>query len=129
MRPLDRRDFLAWALRGAAAAWLASCREEAQAPAARPARDDPRDPAVLASALRRRFDFLDLDEVSLQRFCRDYLRHVGPPALGGRDLYSRFLLSSDFFRNGAHEERLVRYVTFYDPYVSACPNPLARFGT
>lgn len=36
-----------------------------------------------------------------------------------------YLLSSDFFLNGADESRTVEYVAFYDP-LRACGNPFAR---
>ncbi len=41
------------------------------------------------------------------------------------DFYDRFLLSTDFFPNGADESRPVRFLAFYDPRVSPCYNPLA----
>jgi hypothetical protein len=36
-----------------------------------------------------------------------------------------FLLSSDFFKAGANESRVVRYLGLYDP-MGACGNPFAR---
>jgi hypothetical protein len=39
------------------------------------------------------------------------------------NIVSRYLLSTDFFQNGADETRAVRYVAFYDPYVTPCRNP------
>jgi hypothetical protein len=36
-----------------------------------------------------------------------------------------YLLSTDFFKNGADESRLVKYLSFYDALV-ACSNPFAR---
>lgn len=41
------------------------------------------------------------------------------------NLASTYLLSSDFFLNGADESRLVRYLRFYDP-MRPCGNPFAR---
>ena len=41
------------------------------------------------------------------------------------NLAETYLLSSDFFRNGADPARLVRYVRFYDPMIP-CGNPFAR---
>jgi hypothetical protein len=38
---------------------------------------------------------------------------------------STYLLSSDFFLNGADESRIVEYVSFYDP-LRACGNPFWR---
>jgi hypothetical protein len=40
---------------------------------------------------------------------------------------STFLLSSDFFRNGADVASTVRYVQFFDPMIP-CGNPFARFS-
>jgi hypothetical protein len=40
-------------------------------------------------------------------------------------LATLYLLSSDFFRNGADTSRVVRYVALYDP-VRACGSPFAR---
>ena len=41
------------------------------------------------------------------------------------NLASTYLLSSDFFLNGADESRVVQYVRFYDP-MRPCGNPFAR---
>jgi len=41
------------------------------------------------------------------------------------NLASTYLLSSDFFINGADESRLVRYRSYYDP-MRPCGNPFAR---
>ena len=40
---------------------------------------------------------------------------------------STYLLSSDFFRNGADVSQTVLYVSFYDPMVP-CGNPFARLS-
>ena len=40
-------------------------------------------------------------------------------------LISSYLLSGDFFLNGADESRVVRYVALYDP-LRPCGNPFAR---
>lgn len=41
------------------------------------------------------------------------------------NLATLFLLSSDFFTNGADETRIIRYVVLYDP-MRPCRNPFAR---
>jgi len=41
------------------------------------------------------------------------------------NLATLFLLSSDFFTNGAEETRVVKYVALYDP-MRPCGNPFAR---
>ncbi len=38
-----------------------------------------------------------------------------------------FLMSSDFFKNGADESRPVRYLALYEPTRIGCANPFARF--
>jgi hypothetical protein len=38
-----------------------------------------------------------------------------------------FLLSSDFFRNGADESGPVHYLALHDPWKVGCTNPFARF--
>ena len=45
------------------------------------------------------------------------------------DLVSRFLLSSDFFWNGADEATPVAYLGYYIPGRSPCFNPLLRPGS
>lgn len=42
------------------------------------------------------------------------------------ELAKNFLLSSDFFFNGANESTPVRYVRYYDAFNTACANPFAR---
>jgi hypothetical protein len=37
-------------------------------------------------------------------------------------LASQFLLSTDFFQNGMNENRMVKYVLYYDPYINFCYN-------
>ena len=98
---------------------------------------EPLDPwtELTAATLRRLLPYLQLDDDGLARFGRD-LR-----AAGGRDLLRRadagdararewlgqqFLLSSDFFWNGADESRPVGYRAYYDPYAQACANPFAH---
>ena len=85
-----------------------------------------------AERIRRHFDYLSIDEEGLQRFVADYERHYGkvtPRATAAnRVMYTKFLMSTDFFRNGADERKPVRYVALYDPYVSPCyvPFPIPR---
>ena len=80
--------------------------------------------------IKRHFSDLVIDEGGLRRFVRDYEKHVGRikwySVTSNSVLFSKFLLSSDYYRNGADPKRPVRYVMFYDPYVSPCWNPFAR---
>ena len=83
-----------------------------------------------ADRIKRHFSDLTIDEAGLRRFVRDYEKHVGRikwySVTSNRVLFSKFLLSSDYYRNGADPKRPVKYVMFYDPYVSPCWNPFAR---
>lgn len=81
--------------------------------------------------IAQRFDYLQLDRAGVQAFVRDYEKHIGElNALSPRDkdLFERFLMSTDFFQHGADESRPVRYVAFYDPYVTPCWNPCAKLA-
>jgi hypothetical protein len=132
MSGLDRRGFLRGCLLCGLSAALAACGREAESPATGPVAPDAReprardDPGELAAELRRGLPYLEIEAGSAERYCRDYLRHVGPPQTGARDFHSRFLLSSDFFANGADDGRSVRYVALYDPYLTPCANPFAQ---
>jgi|SRR5919197_2481937 hypothetical protein len=80
--------------------------------------------------LRAHFSYLNLDPAGVAQYfadCERYRASFSPHRPLGPDIYTDFLLSTDFFRNGADESRLIRYVGFYDPAVTACNNPLARF--
>src|SRR4051812_1845325 len=110
---------------------------------------------VIIAILKRRIGYLQTEPGSLRTFAdeyiaaqRDYesqLRALSMVALPlqvaspyawlkpGRALrrlednvVSRYLLSTDFFQNGADEGQPVRYVAFYDPYAAPCRNPFAR---
>jgi hypothetical protein len=112
--------------------------------------------AILA-VIRKRLSYLQLDEVGVQAFARDLAsRHVisslrlrsiataGPVyaslALSGQNRFHNgirhgeervvtyYLLSSDFFLNGADQSRVIRYLGYYDPF-RACGNPFARIGS
>lgn len=63
-----------------------------------------------------------LDLSSYPRVLTHTLRH------GEERLVSLYLLSSDFFPNGADETRIVRYRAYYDPVRDPhlCRNPFAR---
>jgi hypothetical protein len=80
--------------------------------------------------LRDHFWYLDLDPGGVRQYfidCRRYLPTFSPRLPLGAEACTRYLLSTDFFRIGADERRRVHYVGFYDPAVTPCNNPLARF--
>lgn len=82
--------------------------------------------------LRAHFPTLALGDEVLDRYLADHTRHLGPVgrfSLVRPDFFSRFLLSTDYFLDAgasADPSRPIRYVAFYDPYVSPCWNPAAR---
>jgi hypothetical protein len=105
--------------------------------------------------VRRRLDYLRLEPQGVRRFAQDMAgRHVISSARmhllsGFKSVYRRYplssghnsmayklrhgedrvvgayLISSDFFINGADESRLVNYLGMLDPR-TACGNPFAR---
>jgi hypothetical protein len=110
---------------------------------------------AIAMVLRKRLDYLTLDPDGVRRFAGDLLARNGLSSAkmhllsALRPLYPRhalssgnnaaaymlrhgedrivgsFLISSDFFRNGADETRVVRYLGLLDAR-RACANPFAR---
>lgn len=80
----------------------------------------------LHRALRTHFDYLSVDDSVIESFAADLVRNQGPwsPETSPRP-FTRFLASTDFFQNGADESRPLRYVSYYDPYVSTCYNPFS----
>jgi hypothetical protein len=80
-------------------------------------------PGTLEDRLRAHLPYLDVDDAVLAAFARD--QRAGTGAREEIDaIAARFLLSTDFFQNGADEDRPLRYVAYYDPYRSPCYNPL-----
>jgi hypothetical protein len=105
---------------------------------------------LIISVLHRKLAYMTLDEASLRTFADAFVNDYGTLGLKGEGLalsrpvfpivdspgtdevtrfenrvVSKFLLSSDFFRNGADETRLITYVAYYNPYSLACANPFA----
>ena len=112
------------------------------------------DDDAIVKVVHKKLDYLKLDEAGVRQFARDLatakiissprLRIIdaaGPlytrSALVGNNKFdnairhgedrvvTQYLLSSDFFSNGADERRTVRYLHYYDPMI-ACGNPFAR---
>lgn len=109
---------------------------------------------AVTRVLHKRLDYLKLDEQGVHRFATDVLQRevisrfrlmvidfVGPlytdtnvspdgkfgSALrhGEDRVVTQFLISSDFFINGADTQRVVKYLGWFDP-LAACSNPFAR---
>jgi hypothetical protein len=79
----------------------------------------------LAQAITRHYDYLELEPGAAERFARD---HEAWRAAGGGpepidQVFTRFLLSTDFFLHRGAAARPVRYLRFYDPYLAPCANP------
>jgi len=80
--------------------------------------------------IREHFPYLTIDADGLRRFLREYRLATGSPALEGEEDVRRFLdtflMSTDFFREGADESRTVRFTMLYDVYTNPCYDPLPR---
>lgn len=103
---------------------------------------------VLVSTIRTKLSYLKLEDGAPEAFARDFDADYGPfhvsllqkllgqqgvkTQVGAEDfdniVVSRFLLSTDFFRNGSDESKPVRYLAYFDPYTGACGNPFADLG-
>ncbi|MDE2347924.1 MAG: hypothetical protein KGL92_05430 [Gammaproteobacteria bacterium] len=112
------------------------------------------DPDAIIVVLRKRLNYLKLDDTGLHAFARDLAskheiasyrlrlidalgplytkvdfsdnNRVGSAVRHGEEhIVTLFLLSSDFFTNGANVTRTVHYLGYYDP-LHACANPFAR---
>lgn len=81
----------------------------------------------LGEAIRRHFHYLDLDPDGIEVFVRSYEGKFGRTTwrTNLKDVYLRYLMSTDFFQNGADEARTLRFAAFY---WSPCYNPLARLS-
>lgn len=113
---------------------------------------------AVVTVLRKRLSHLKLDEDGLRAFAADFtaagkmargkLRLIAalaplyqwlpaddstPIAVrhGEERVVSAYLLSSDFFVNGADEQQPVGYLGLFDPWNNpvACQNPFARIAT
>jgi hypothetical protein len=81
--------------------------------------------ARLAAQLIERLDMLNLPDATVARWVNRYEQHRGPwkgKKPSRKDLQN-FLLSTDLFPDG-NEAKPLRFVSYYDPYISVCYNPL-----
>ncbi len=79
----------------------------------------------LGRAIEEYFDYLQIEPGSIEQYLAAYEAHrgdLGPP-VSDLDGVHRFLLSTDFFRNGADERKPVRFVVLYSPLVTPCYRP------
>jgi hypothetical protein len=91
-----------------------------------------RSPRAIVAVLREEYAYLQIDEAVLDRFANDFLsdrrRQWDGTKAFPKSERLRFLMSTDFFQNGADEAEPLGYVAYYNPYVSSCHNPFARFA-
>lgn len=84
----------------------------------------------LAEAIVQHFHYLRFERGIAERFEREYATLAARE--GFREprerLYLRFLLSTDFYQNGADESIPLDYVMLFDPHESTCYNPFATFN-
>ncbi len=112
------------------------------------------DHSAIIKVIRKKLPYLQLDEAGMRQFAADIARKgiissfrlhlidaadglytarsLDPDSRLGRALrhgedrvITQYLISSDFFINGADKRRIVKYRGYYDPLV-ACSNPFAR---
>lgn len=79
-------------------------------------------------ALLKNFSYLKINRADAEKYVAEYGKHM---ARGGIRLnnafYTTFLLSSDFFLNGADVKKPVTYLVLHDPARVPCHNPFARY--
>ena len=89
--------------------------------------DDPRIEQI-AATVRRLLPYLRIEDDALARFAQDLLARDQQARLQDEAwLGQQFLLSSDFFWNGADVAKVVGYRAYYDPYELPCANPFAHW--
>jgi hypothetical protein len=91
--------------------------------------------AAIVNILREKINYLYLSEADLVAFAQDFKSKAGQKLLEllennseqlEYEATTQFLMSTDFFWNGADETRPVKYLVYYDPY-KGCTSPFARF--
>jgi hypothetical protein len=125
-----RRTFLAMTVGGAAVAGLAAgltylLKDRGEIVEIEPPEPMSETGEKLAALVRERLDMLDIPDATIAKWVNRYEEHVKPWSknkVSRKDLQN-FLLSTDFFPD-ADEARPLRYVAYYDPYISVCYNPL-----
>lgn len=111
---------------------------------------------LIIAAIKKRLSYLTLDQEGVKAFARDYSQKYKKnklklvaidltvilnetfPWIESLDrkvtsyedfIIAKFLKSSDFFRNGSNENKLVKYMglDYSNPYKVVCNNVFARF--
>lgn len=79
-------------------------------------------------ALLANFPYLKISKADAEKYVKDYTKHFGKRGKrGGDEFFTKFLLSSDFFLNGAKAENPVTYLALHNPARVPCQNPFARY--
>jgi hypothetical protein len=110
--------------------------------------------SAVIKVVHKKLDYLKLDAAGVRRFAADLVARkaissarlrvidaagelytglsmshdgalVNAIRHGEDRIVTQYLISSDFFKNGADKSRTVQYLGYYDPLV-ACNNPFAR---
>lgn len=79
-------------------------------------------------ALLENYPYLKINRADAEKYVRDFERYT--PAKSnklGDKFYTTFLLSTDFFLQGAKTENPLNYLAFYNPARVPCQHPFARF--
>jgi hypothetical protein len=113
--------------------------------------------SAVSKVIHKKLGYLKLDAEGVRRFAADLVvrKAISPARLRAIDaagalytglsmshdgaldnavrhgedrIVTQYLISSDFFKNGADKSRTVQYLGYYDPLV-ACNNPFARPAT
>ena len=94
------------------------------------AEDDLSDNAkALVQLLYDRLEGVHIEGAAYVAFVRDHQTFQGKISKRNKAsnrIVTKFLLSTDFFQNGAKERKVSKYRGYYDPYVSVCGNPFTR---
>ena len=137
---MKRRSFLTWMT--AAGALLAALgvvfvrvfrRANLETTSTEIQADNPRQ-AMVANALIQHFPYLKLDSSGILQFAQDFLednpsfeprQHSNSSEIS--QMAMTYLISTDFFPNGAQESQPVHYKGYNMPYYELCGNPFAQF--
>lgn len=81
----------------------------------------------LAKAIQRHFSYLNIADEEAVKFATKYEEVYQPKTAKAslEKVYQVFLLSTDFFQNGADQSRPLRFTVLYHPHKNPCYNPLA----
>lgn len=138
MSEVTRRVFIGLSVAGGVAAigvtgWLATRPPEQtpelpqkRADAAPEATGPTEEAKAVMDAVTGAMSYLTLADGTLEAFAADHLRFLRKTRrYETNDLPQQFLMSTDFFQNGADEKRAVKYVAYFDPYMSPCYSPFS----